>query len=286
MAKTYFSSQISNASNALFRLWMQAIHDTLIAGGWVRTTDTGQIDYATAVVPSAGAVAGYSMYRSNDGADEIYIKFEFGSYTGGATFPNVYITVGWGSNGTGTIVDGLAAPFTNVLPRREYYFSTVNSTAAGQLVSAGAGYFAMAFRHTSNSTGWYFSLERTRDENGDQKGDEFVVYGISATTASTRVVNKTTGLYPNITQLHYIVHDQLATAVQTGEIGVGFMFGVRGRFTNPLMVTIGCYTGAFSGADNVFPIETYGVVRDYIVVFNYSYIFFGQTSFQCLMLWE
>jgi hypothetical protein len=37
----------SNSSNALFRAWTKFIRDGFVAGGWLQTTDTGQIDFGT-----------------------------------------------------------------------------------------------------------------------------------------------------------------------------------------------------------------------------------------------
>ena len=46
-----------NDTDANFRLWGKAMSDQLGLSTWVKTTDTGQIDWATVVKPAAANTA-------------------------------------------------------------------------------------------------------------------------------------------------------------------------------------------------------------------------------------
>lgn len=99
---------ISQTSDAAFRAWVSEIITALVTTcGLTQTADTGQIN--TATVTRAGTTqtaAGYVILRFNDtlqATAPIFFKLEFG--TGGTqpTDPAMWITVGTGSNGSGTI---------------------------------------------------------------------------------------------------------------------------------------------------------------------------------------
>jgi len=87
------------------RAVFQAIHDRLSAVGLVQTSDTGQINLASAVTPTTNTDAGYEIWRFDDaaqGSDPIFFKlvYGWGSNLG-------YLRMTWhtgdGSNGSGTV---------------------------------------------------------------------------------------------------------------------------------------------------------------------------------------
>lgn len=99
-------------TDAGFRAWGQMVHDGFLAVGLVNTADTGQIDLRTVATPGTnGTFAGYEIWRFDDAdqaTEPIYFKFEYGR-GGLASNPNYRITVGTGSNGSGTISNASAA---------------------------------------------------------------------------------------------------------------------------------------------------------------------------------
>jgi hypothetical protein len=93
-----------------FRAWGKKISEGLAAVGLVKTSDTGQIDWATVEVPAINTMAGYEIWRFNDAEQSerpIYIKIEYGR---GATepIPAIKCSVGRGSNGSGTLTTASA----------------------------------------------------------------------------------------------------------------------------------------------------------------------------------
>jgi hypothetical protein len=96
---------VSFASDAAFREWGKAISDALAACGAVRTAEPGQIDWATAVKPAGtSGSAGYEFYRFDDplqATRPVFIKLEYGTGSGSATVPGMWVTVGDTPNGSG-----------------------------------------------------------------------------------------------------------------------------------------------------------------------------------------
>jgi len=95
-----------------FRTWVAAIIAQLTAIGLTQTADTGQINTATVTTPAViNTAQGYAIFRYNDtlhATSPIFFKLEFGS--GGAiTTPSMWLTVGKGTNGAGTIITTVRA---------------------------------------------------------------------------------------------------------------------------------------------------------------------------------
>jgi len=72
-------------TDAEFRTWGSGIAAALQACGLVKTSDTGQIDWATVTRPGAShTAAGYEIYRFNDSLQAtkpVLIKVEYGNGT-------------------------------------------------------------------------------------------------------------------------------------------------------------------------------------------------------------
>lgn len=109
MTTATVNTVISHAATANFRTWAAEVIAQLLAVGLTQTADTGQINTATVNKPAINTSAGYAIFRFNDtaqGSSPIFMRIEFG--TGSATTnPQMWITVGSGTNGAGTI-NGLA----------------------------------------------------------------------------------------------------------------------------------------------------------------------------------
>jgi hypothetical protein len=93
-------------TDAGFRAWVSSIITQLAAVGLTQTSDTGQINTSTVTRPGSGNTsAGYTIWQFNDslqGTSPIYFKLEFGSGSAAAN-PQMWVTVGTGTNGAGTI---------------------------------------------------------------------------------------------------------------------------------------------------------------------------------------
>lgn len=97
---------LDHTTDAAFRVWVAELITFLVTTlGLTQTADTGQINTTTVTRPGTATAAGYVILRFNDTAQAtspIFIKLEFG--TGGSTTsPALFITIGTGSNGSGTL---------------------------------------------------------------------------------------------------------------------------------------------------------------------------------------
>lgn len=116
MTTRTFSSYLDHTSDAGFRAWGSELGTNFTAAGLIQAADTGQINWATVLRPAANVVGGYEIWKLPDSS--LFIKLEYA--TGSApAYATIWITVGTGSNGTGTL--------TGQLSTRN---SIVNGTAA------------------------------------------------------------------------------------------------------------------------------------------------------------
>lgn len=100
---TWQSAQ-TNASDAEFRKWGKGISDALAACGLVKTSDTGQVNWATVTVPATSAYV-YEIWRFNDAAQAtkpLFIKVEYGTGTVSGRV-NLRLSASSGSDGAGTL---------------------------------------------------------------------------------------------------------------------------------------------------------------------------------------
>jgi hypothetical protein len=102
------NTTVAQTSNATFQAWVNEVYTNLVTNcGLTQTSDTGQMAVPCVTnVPGAGSTsAGYYVFKFNDtlqATSPVFIKLEFGSGSAAAD-PQMWITVGSGSNGSGTI---------------------------------------------------------------------------------------------------------------------------------------------------------------------------------------
>ena len=100
------------STDAEFRDCVQKIRDGITGLGWVKTSDTGQIDSTTVLKPTAvSTVAGYDIFRMADSLQAtapFFLKVEYGSATANASYFAWWITVGTGTNGAGALTGNVS----------------------------------------------------------------------------------------------------------------------------------------------------------------------------------
>ena len=173
MTTQTWTSAISHASDADFRAWGNELSTKFAAAGLVQHTDTGQINWTTVTRPAANTAAGYEIWRFNDALQATaprYLKIEYGTGTN-AAYPQIWLTVGTGTNGSGTI-NGTASArattcFTFAPPAGNFpSYLCVAAGFVGLLWKSGAS--------TSQGAG-FFVVSRTHDTAGAATGDGFFV---------------------------------------------------------------------------------------------------------------
>lgn len=110
----------------------------MTALGLVQTSDTGQIDTATATRPAPPGISGYAIFRFPDSS--LFLKFEFGPApsAGTAGNPSLYLTVGTGSDGAGTLTGTLSS-------RVNSKGTTTGASGISTIVSTSANYGSYAY---------------------------------------------------------------------------------------------------------------------------------------------
>jgi len=218
------------ASDATFRTWGKAICDNLIALGWTRASDTGNINWATVTKPaSANTPAGWEIFCMNDSLQAtkpVFIKLEFGC-GGSTTNPSVWITGGTGSNGSGTLTGQIGTRWqcTNSSSGATIYTSRF-SGASNRFV------FTLWQNGTNSIT---ISVERTHDSGGADTDEAFMI-----------ITHTTGGAMPTRTQ--YI---PFLGTIPTDRNG-----------TNHPCVVPAVGTGASGGDVYLFPYRIWGLVGE------------------------
>lgn len=163
MTTQSWSSVVDHSSDAGFRAWGSELNTKLTAAGLVNTADTGQINWTTVTRASAGNKAGYEIWRFADST--LYLKIEYGTASGGAGNPGLWITTGTGSNGSGTLTGQLSttatchantAPVSTSTSYTSYIGRTADHLALCWKFNAATGSFPMAF----------FAVGKTVDNTG------------------------------------------------------------------------------------------------------------------------
>jgi len=247
MSKTVYSVAPTNSSTATFRLWGKALSDALEAVGFIKTADTGQIDWTSVSVPGTSTYAGYEIRRLSDtlqATTPVFAKIEYGTGSS-STYPKLQITVGRETDGAGNIIGVSATAIT-------FGGGAQSATAYDCYVSGGEGYVAFGLYITSSTTShpWLFYLARPRDANGtlNEQGINIVGQSASATfyhqwlpeigspvpytpaggpfcsgpKSGTGAYGSTVGIFPIFTNMGFAAHpDGIGIAVFAADIGAG-----------------------------------------------------------------
>ncbi len=284
MAATTLQLAPTNDTDANFRLWGKAISDILLAGGMVKTADTGQIDWATVTKPAVGIFAGYEMWRSDDatignGLSNFYLKIEYGS-AGGNLFPRMRVTAGWATNGAGSLVGIVTEALDGGSP------GSPSTTLYTSNLSAGKDFAIIVMFNVIATFANIFSIERTRLLNGTPT-DEIILMHSGANTSTRQwhiqVCNKNTGVFVRTNNNPFLSMDT-TQLVQGGKAGVMQCFGQKGIVTSPSLNVLGSTIAASGSIQSIVNVEMYGVERPYIVNQNPS--FMNVASTVCLTRYQ
>jgi hypothetical protein len=183
---------IDNTSNAGFQAWVNEIYTNLVTNcGLTQTGDTGQMAVPCVTArPATSTVGGYYILRFNDslqGTSPIFFKLEFGQ--GVANGLLLYITLGTGSNGAGTIngttMTRVAACSTSSVPS-----SNVTNYVSRYCYDTVTGTCWMGFKYGGNSAVAYgtcagFIIYRSVDNTGAPTATSVHLVTNSGTTSGS-----------------------------------------------------------------------------------------------------
>ena len=182
MAIANFLSKASSQDNTVFRDWGSKLSAAIQAVGFVKTSDSGQINWATVNIV-AGQMVGYDIFRFNDALQAthpIFIKLEYGN-TGGAC-AGFRVTVGKATDGAGNLSGILhqAASCPNGDQNNTTNFTSYVSSGDGSMLV-----FSLWPQFNQSYSYWHkFVIERSRDANGNATGDGTFCYRHTAAASN------------------------------------------------------------------------------------------------------
>jgi hypothetical protein len=202
---------------ALIDRW-QNIHDSLVAAGLVQTADTGQVaDFnalgnAPALAGSLQTV-GYRIYRFDDTAQAtrpIFVRMDYGHYSGSATSPRMLatrVTVGGGTDGAGNVTNVIQS----VLDQR-WTTTTSITTNVPAFFGTGVDKTALVFGlYNDGNQGFPFIIERFRNADGSVNPDRVAlqINGGSSAMSALITAKWDTGLWVKTTDTVNNVSDPI-----------------------------------------------------------------------------
>lgn len=175
----------SNNTLENYKAWIQAISDNFTNFGIIKTPDTGQLDIAgITTLPAANGYSGYEIRRFTDTLSNsypVYLRADYGAGTN-ATFPAIRISIGIGSNGTGT----LTSPVNNTNISNLVITSNLQTTALSSCIFSGNSSSFRCFmfsNDTATGAGFYFAIARTKDQsNGNDTTEGVTLTRVSSQT--------------------------------------------------------------------------------------------------------
>lgn len=261
--KTQFASLCYNDTTR-FKLWGKALSDALTEVGFLKTTDTGQVDWTgTITVPGANTFGYYEIRKFNDSLSAtlpMFMKIEFGT-AGSSTSPAIAVTVGTASDGAGNITGrGIA--------RQILRTNSGNSTNLfDTYVAAGDDWVTIAM--WANSVGSIYPLAlyvtRTRDELGVATDDGIQIVMNATSLGFTQIIPKKGSMIPAVA-----LNGPLCAAPRAGtgsygdNVGVFPIFYYLGYPANPDMTGVGYFVNDLPGGGTVLTLTINGITHDYV----------------------
>ncbi len=179
MTTKVYLSAYSHLSSAAFRLWGAELSAALAAAGLVNTTDTGQIAWGAATLPGINTAAGYEIWKLPDSS--LFIKLEYGTGSS-APFPQLWVTVGEGSNGSGTLTGQLNAR-TGITNAAGPQSNTINYNT---YISVTNDCFSLLWKrggmpNTTNGHGALLVVGKSVNSSGVATNDGYGVFSFNGT---------------------------------------------------------------------------------------------------------
>lgn len=172
-------------STADFRLWGLAISNQLTSFGLPKTTDAGQINWAT-VTPngSANTVAGYEIRTFSDpltATANFYIKIYYGSSQ--QTAVGLWFAISTATDGSGNLIGQQTTPF-----QIGYGNGNAFSTNQNHYLSGASDRLTLTLGDGPQASGnTYFGIERTKSSTGTNTGNGIMYFCNSQQTVANGV---------------------------------------------------------------------------------------------------
>lgn len=251
MSTSVFSTVLDHSSNAGFQAWATELIVQLLAintGQLTQTADTGQLaNPVVAARPGTNTAAGYWILKWDDGSSTpLYFKIEVGTAAASASAPQIWLTVGTGSNGSGTLtgnVTSRVATCQNIAPA-----STVTNYTS--YLCCATGGFSLIWKSLSNTTNRsmaFFSTVRSINDSGVVNNDGYVNYAVSGSaTLTAQSVNLSNGVVFSTTAGTFCLVPYLISSSVVGGNAQYFRHFAAYPLARPLGHIVSCLNTEFS----------------------------------------
>lgn len=265
MAIYSFYSVSSISSDVLFRTLMQNFAAGFVNAGWVKVTQTGEINLTTVNRPAAGTIAGFEIYRMDDALAATYPEFMKVSYAMSsiANIPQLQLQFGKGSNGSGALTGEITDVFL-----LHYGALATNTEPLYCFVAGGSDWLTIGgFVNAVNGAATFgFSCSRTRLSDGSATNYAINICSYVYSLCKQQIlVNSVLGKYPNPALVGFNAAVMNATGIYVGEQGVFPVQPVRGYSDFADMGFVLMYASDIGG-NNIVKQTINGAVHTYLTL--------------------
>lgn len=280
---------MSTDTDARFRAVCIEVHESIVAFGWTQTSDTGQLDIATATKPAAvNTYAGYRIYAMGDtlqASAPCYLKVEFGTGQIDANCFGLRLTLSSGTNGAGTPTGNVSA--AHAMGQGQ----TANPVFSPCYFSGSPSRLTFLFWPNAYGSTVGFCVERDRASNGDENGlgVGFVMVKYYSPNLVTQYIPQPSAGAVPLAENSWLTAFSSSQTVQRGNNKVNVMpiRQVWGPLRNP-MISLLC--APLTTHLNLVPIPRtlYGVSRNYLAHGMTGTNYKGATNLDMMLyqLWE
>jgi len=272
--------QPNNSTDAEFRIWSKFIVDGMLAGGWVQTADTGQINFTTVTRPLAANTAmGYVILRMDDTLQSsvpVYVRLEFGSGSLAANM-GVWFTIGGSTDGAGAIQGAWITNLNSAAAPIRCGSSSAALVQPHSWVSADTNRAQVAVAYTSGFNGLFFSIERTKTAAGLDDGTGLLLWysESGASISRTLYLFALDGLQPPVENTAYhLLNTQRNPSARDQNVAVSALFHYPGLPQQPGMGLL-IVNSADMSAEGRWYINIYGQRVPYQMLFTVGSVLGG-----------
>lgn len=263
---------ISGDTLAHYTGWGQAVHDGMLAAGWTRASDTGQVDWSSlSAVPSGGVMTEYEIWRMTDPLQismPIYLRLAFGYSTGNGM---VYMQaqVGTGTNGSGALTGARSTLRSAIVQTSTSATPTIYAAGDGSWLTLLVGLPLTGSVSGKETPVMALMIDRSRDDDGQVVDDGLFFGSISNPGANSTLGNNFNSVnpYTNVWQQMFSRRRQAwanaspgmpvlmgglhwATTFQDSKVYVAPMMTTHPRM-RPGLAVLGAYLNDFKAANPV-----------------------------------
>lgn len=251
-----------NSTNAHFRAWGQAIANGLTAAGLSKTSDAGQINWATVTAPGANTYAGYEVWHFTDTLQStvpVIFRIDYGDNGG---FPSIMFQASDTSDGAGNLVGGQLS-HQWVLNLGNGSASTLSRISVSGSTNRMAIGFCITNRTTIGHNPQTFTIERDHDNTGADTNLGFVMMSGNG-DAGVQFIPKASNGLPIAKGASMYIANLISGAWGTN-LGVFPMFSQMGWVLNP-SANLFCQHNGDIPENTLITFSVYGANHDFMTV--------------------